>query len=327
MRKHPHVGAPLFLFVGAVDDLFGPDPAGYPAEPGLRPGARFDSPKPARARGGAPTLIRRGDAAVRDAPRNPSGEATIQASETCYMLKRTNFMTCGQAIEFLDDYLDARLNGARVMAVRDHLAACPDCSAAVEQERRLREALKNLPRAQPPPGFVDRVLRRAVERGRERRRTLWFTMAAGGAIAAGLALWVATRVLLPAGPAAPDGIPGVTIAFHETKTVKLVVNSEHELPDAVFTLELPGDIELAGYPRQRTLTWRADVHRGANLLALPVVARGLRGGRLVARIEHQGRSKVLVLNMTVQGPDLSRNPWRFACAVCAVGPAAAKAIS
>ena len=83
-------------------------------------------------------------------------------------------------------------DGGEPEGVREHLAACPDCSAELERLRRVAESLRALPPVPPPkdlwPGLRDRL---ATERSRR-----WIAF---GLIAASVLLLasVAAVVLLP----------------------------------------------------------------------------------------------------------------------------------
>src|SRR5258708_23093299 len=71
-------------------------------------------------------------------------------------------MTCSEAEDRLDDYVDGLLPGAEFQEMELHLAGCPPCR---EQERRLRAVLAQaaaLPkRLSPPPdpwpGIAERI--------------------------------------------------------------------------------------------------------------------------------------------------------------------------
>lgn len=61
------------------------------------------------------------------------------------------------------DDLDALLAGTPTARVITHLASCPECRVMAAGDRRVVATLARLPRFEPSPGFVDRVMAR-VER-------------------------------------------------------------------------------------------------------------------------------------------------------------------
>ena len=71
----------------------------------------------------------------------------------------------------------------------------------------------------------------------------------------------------------------------------MLIDSERELKGATIRIAASGSIALDGFDDERQIDWQADLERGSNLLSLPVVARAAGKGRLVAVIEHEGRTR------------------------------------
>jgi hypothetical protein len=170
-------------------------------------------------------------------------------------------------------------------------------------DENLRLALRGMPVPEPRPGFEDRVLANAV-RGRAparrfgpalRRHATWWA-AGAGALAATLA-WV---VLIWVKSGAP-GEPTLVLSLNESREVPLVIDSERELDDATIRIYVTGSVALNGYPQQE-VEWQATLTRGANLLSLPVIARETGDGRIVAEIEHQGKTRRVSVAMHVIAP-------------------------
>jgi hypothetical protein len=171
---------------------------------------------------------------------------------------------------------------------------------------KLRAALRDMPVPEPRAGFVDRVLARAVAaaparaphgfRAGLRRHATWWA-AAAGALAATLAfvalLWVKSGM---------PGEPTLVLALHESREVPLVINSERELDGATIRIVVSGSVALDGYGEQNEVEWQTTLTPGANLLSLPVVARETGDGRIVAEIEHQGRTRRVSVSMHVVAP-------------------------
>jgi len=82
---------------------------------------------------------------------------------------------------------------------------------------------------------------RAVHKGSRRQRNRWMLAGFGSAIAAGLAIWAITAMLMttPQLPDAGPAIPGVTIAMEQEHTVRLVFASAEALDSATLTVSLP----------------------------------------------------------------------------------------
>jgi hypothetical protein len=171
----------------------------------------------------------------------------------------------------------------------------------ITQEQELLDLLKDYPVPQAEAGFYDRALVRAVHRGSRRQRNRWLLAGFGSAVAAGLAIWMITAMLMTA-PQLPDAepaIPGVTIAMEQERTVRLVFSSAEALDSATLTVSLPDGIELAGFPGQREITWETSLQEGRNLLPLTLVALTPAGGELLARLEHKDRNRTFRLRVDV----------------------------
>ena len=120
-------------------------------------------------------------------------------------------MTCAEAEDRLDDYVDGSLREAVFQEMELHLAGCPPCR---EQERRLRAVLAQataLPKALSPardlwPGIAGRIegQRRAPLRG-------WLPISLAAAAAVAIALG-STLLPRPGPPAVPPPPPGLSVA-------------------------------------------------------------------------------------------------------------------
>ena len=168
-------------------------------------------------------------------------------------------------------------------------------------EQQLLDLLQEYPAPEAEEGFYDRALIRAVHKGSRRQRNRWMLAGFGSAIAAGLAIWVITAMLMttPQLPDAEPTIPGVTIAMQQEHTVRLVFSSAQALDEATLTVSLPDGIELAGFPGQREITWQTSLQEGKNLLPLTLIALTPSGGEVLARLEHQDRNRTFRLRVDV----------------------------
>lgn len=174
------------------------------------------------------------------------------------------------------------------------------------EEQELLELLKDYPVPEAQAGFYDQALVQAAHQGTQRQRNRWLMTGFGSAIAAGLAIWVITAMLMTT-PQIPDAdpaipgvtIPGVTIALEQEQTVRLVFASASALDSATLTVSLPEGIELAGFPGQREITWETSLEEGKNLLPLTLIALTPAGGELLATLEHEDRNRTFRLLVDV----------------------------
>ena len=107
-------------------------------------------------------------------------------------------MTCAEAAELLDAFVDAELPGPVLLAVARHAGGCATCDQALREVTEVREAVEQTLRAEADALDLSGVWRRVEHdiRGIERRRP-WVrrlrlvpAWGAAAALAAGLAVWM-----------------------------------------------------------------------------------------------------------------------------------------
>ena len=179
----------------------------------------------------------------------------------------------------------------------------------------LRQALRRMPTPEPCAGFVERALARATAQQRTEQASLparlrrflsrwetWAGAALGAAAAAAM-----TLILLRPVDTTESSRPQLALTLHETRNIDVLIDSERELKGATIRIAATGSIALDGFDDEQHIDWQADLERGSNLLSLPVVARTAGKGRLVAVIEHDGRTQRVAIDLTVIDPKVSRS--------------------
>jgi hypothetical protein len=96
----------------------------------------------------------------------------------------------------------------------------------------------------------------------------------------------------------------MTLSVNETRSIDVMIASERELPEATIRIFVSGGIELDGFEHDREIDWRTRLERGSNLLSVPVVARSAGPGRLLAIVEHDGRTRQVAIDLTVVEAEL-----------------------
>jgi hypothetical protein len=179
----------------------------------------------------------------------------------------------------------------------------------------LTRALRSMPAPEPRPEFVEQALAKATRQALHDRQSgngrlrhiatrweTWLGAAMGGAIAAALTIFLLRPVVQST---VPEG--DVTLALNETREIQVRIESERPLENATIRIAVTGEIALDGFEDERHIDWRANLDRGTNVLFLPVVARGQSGGRLVAIVEHEGRTRTMAIELRVKDSGLSRS--------------------
>lgn len=175
----------------------------------------------------------------------------------------------------------------------------------------LRQALRQMPTSETRAGFVERALARAAAQQRETPPSLaarvrqfvsrWETWA-GAALGAAVAAAAVTFILLRSVDSTVSERPQLALTLHEARNVDVLIDSERELQGATIRVAATGSIALDGFADERHIDWQANLERGSNLLSLPVVARAAGKGRLVAVIEHDGRTQRVAIDLAVIDP-------------------------
>lgn len=170
-----------------------------------------------------------------------------------------------------------------------------------KQDAEILALLKDYPAPQAPAGFYDQALVRATHEGSRRQRNRWLMTGFGGAVAAGLVLWMVGGFFLTAPdlPVADPAIPSITMTLEEPRTINLVFASAEKLDNAMLTVRLPAGVEMSGFPGQREVTWQTSLNAGNNLLPLKLIATSPVGGEVYATLTHDDRGRTFQLTVDV----------------------------
>ncbi len=211
-------------------------------------------------------------------------------------------MICKQLTNELDDYVDGQMDPAAKATLAAHIENCGDCRGLLEDERQLRESLKDYGASRmphPDAAFFDRALAKAAQNGTRRQRNRWIMTGVGGTIAAGLVLWMLGGAFLNM-PVAPEAaIPSIAMTLEEPRDLNLVFSSATALANATMTVVLPLGVEVAGFAGQREITWITSLTAGKNVLPLTLIATSPQGGELMATLQHEGDDRTFRVQVIV----------------------------
>lgn len=210
-------------------------------------------------------------------------------------------MQCLQARQMLDEYLDGDLPALQKEKLAQHFFACKSCNQQWLFAQSLQRQLQSMPYPPPYAGFAERVINAVTAPAQARRQRYGFAVGFASAIAATLVVWLVVASQYTAQTPAGDGVINIELAAEETKKIDLVFNSPLGIESATLRLELSDNIELAGYPAKRQLEWQTSLHKGTNRLTLPLIARGNKGGQIMASIASGGKKKIFYLKVVPKG--------------------------
>ena len=170
-----------------------------------------------------------------------------------------------------------------------------------KQDQEILALLQDYPMPEAAAGYFDQALVRATHAGSRRQRNRWLMTGFGGAVAAGLVLWMVGGFFLTAPdlPVAEPTIPGITMTLQEPRTINLVFSSAEPLDAATLTVQLPPGIEMSGFPGKREVTWETSLNAGNNLLPLKLIATSPVGGEVFATLKHDDRGRTFRLRVDV----------------------------
>lgn len=207
-------------------------------------------------------------------------------------------MNCTQSRQLIDELASGNASVIQQQAMQQHLEGCAACRQHLSATREMLLRLRELPVPPPTPSFESNIMQ-ALDRHTHRHAgKRWFAAGFGSALAAGLLMWAVFVGQLPP-TSTPEGIQLVTIALetNQVKKVSLAFNAPADIDDAMVVLDLPANVELAGFPGKRQLSWKTRLKPGVNRLTLPLIANSPVDDLLVARLSKDGKTHEFKLRL------------------------------
>lgn len=201
-------------------------------------------------------------------------------------------MNCNQFNKMMDDYIDGALSTIQLGHMQPHLNHCEKCRHLFTQAQSLTMALKNITVPPAKAGYEQRMLTFLENKPAQKTHFQnWLVAGFGSAIAATFTLWLTFSPQSTLSTNA-ENVASINLFVKKEKTVDLIFNLPNELAEATLTIELPDKVEVSGYPGKRQLSWNTSFKKGANRLALPIIASEANKGFLIARLKTKGTTKI-----------------------------------
>ncbi len=124
--------------------------------------------------------------------------------------------------DLLSAYLDGELDAAERQGVDGYLEASPEWRAELEEVAYARDALRQLPTHEAPPGFWEDVLSPDMAKARARRRSRLPRVIAIGTAAAAVAAAVIASIVVPS----PDRVTPRVPALSDSHAVRNSVTDD-----------------------------------------------------------------------------------------------------
>ena len=208
-------------------------------------------------------------------------------------------MNCHGCTENLDLYIDGELESSTRAKFEEHVNQCSQCSEMVTREQAIRNALRAIPVPMPEAGFFEQSLDRTVKMTKTHEQRKWLLTGFGGALAAGVVGWMILGQPIETNGIDQAPIDGLTVTIGTPKTIRFSINSANELTGAKLFVSLPEGVEIVGFDMQSEVDWTTTIKKGPNILELPIVVYSGTGGTILARVEHDNKSKTFEFTVSV----------------------------
>lgn len=207
-------------------------------------------------------------------------------------------MQCDYFQSKLDEAIDGSLTEYETRALRLHMHQCARCLGAYHARQHLLERLSHWPAPPMDAHLAQRILHAHHDTHKRRGRYVQ-----GFAVAASVLFFVAALTLgqFQFFSTAQVPLAQMPVPVNVPQQVNFLVQAGKNLEDVQFMVQLPQDVELAGFPGKSQLVWQGRLKKGDNLLTLPVITKtspmATPQGEIVMRVEHQTRIKILKVRL------------------------------
>lgn len=210
-------------------------------------------------------------------------------------------MSCDKIQSLLNDYVDGELPVLHVEVVKKHCDTCEACSARLEGLRAQKLTLKSLPVVPASEGFEKRVIKDAIKEASSHASSQHNGLLKLAAVAmiSALVLWVG----LINQPSGVDESQILVDVGNEVRTIKVAIDADKAIEAVSLRVDLSDNLELAGFGSKRQITWNANLHKGVNVISLPIIGIAQGKGDITTRINLNGKEKIMRIETQYKLPD------------------------
>lgn len=195
---------------------------------------------------------------------------------------------CREVDDLLQDFIDDKLSTAEYERVTGHYRACAACFGKYQDALAIIEVLKKVSVPPASADFASRTLTAASSAGQRRSIRVPGRLAAG--IAASMAMLALIFVFSDSRNLGRDNV--VILLGDEVKVIKVAIDSAHAIDGVKMTIDISENLEISGYGDQKKISWKADLKKGTNVIALPISALARGEGEITARVRLNDRVKI-----------------------------------
>ncbi|MDX1811813.1 MAG: hypothetical protein R3240_07700 [Gammaproteobacteria bacterium] len=202
-------------------------------------------------------------------------------------------MKCEYAKLFLHELADNQLTPEQSTPLQNHLDHCQCCQVQFNEIRDLKNRLHTLQLADNiPDAFIDNAIAYAefhnesiAQRAVKKSRLQYFAIAASFFIA----ITLGAIIFQPAQQNSP-----VIITKQQ---INLLFDAPKSLTNVTFTVTLPDNVEMQGYPGSKQISWHGNIQQGKNLLSIPISGNNKLHGVIKTQLQHQNSIREFKINI------------------------------
>jgi len=216
-------------------------------------------------------------------------------------------MKCDYTNLFIHDYVDGYLSADQAAMVHKHIAHCNDCTSYERDVRKLKTSMMSMPDVPLSHELFYQAMMNAKDKVTEqqapvapvvelkrKRQPYMFALAASIVFATISSFLLTSQSPQTSLPLQSHTTNNTTVASADafpSEQVNLVFNSPSSLENVTFTVSLPNNMEMRGYPGSQQVSWKANLQAGKNLLHLPIIAKDANEGVVLTKLNYGNKSR------------------------------------
>jgi len=212
-------------------------------------------------------------------------------------------MQCKQVQLLLNDYIDRELSVFLEKTVIDHCAACPRCAKDLALLQQQQQALASLTDSPLSEYTKKRLFRQATA---DDSAVSGYPPVKSSYRFAAVAMLAVVVLLLSfiyyPGNNNAQSTHLVTVD-NGVHTVKVAIDSRENLDGVSFRVNLSDNLELAGFGNKKQIQWTGGLHKGVNIISLPIIGIARGNGEVITRIRLHGKEKTMRINTRYRQAD------------------------
>ena len=210
-------------------------------------------------------------------------------------------MTCQDIDNLLQDFIDDELSPSDYERVTAHHQSCADCSQKYQQALSVISILQNFDVTPSTPDFADRVIAQAFAGQQNTKR---IPRRVPAAIAASFVLIALISVILNLKFPTQNDV--VVLNGDEITVIKVAIDSAQAIDGVSMSIDLSDNLQISGYENLKELSWKANLSKGTNVIALPISALARGDGEITAQVRVNDSVRIFIVKTRNQSLDKVR---------------------